>query len=347
MFFHEAEILLGKGYPEKALKIYRAVINLKTDPGVWYKIGEIEYQLTRFSEARIAFENAISMESDRAKYHRAIAETLIHLGEYEEAVEYAFTSIELVKHYPAAHFVLGRALEKMGDLENAKLAYETAERLRPQNHERTKIARENIEELLALPKDHKGEQQFRYRKGQIVIVSGLPRSGTSLMMQMLSKGGSTIVTDQNRKADESNPKGYFEYDPVMNIHKDNTWLEIAKNKSIKIVAPLLKYLDTQYRYKIIFMTRDLNEVIKSQQVMKGKDPNTLSLKLLESYHQLLKTVDIWQNSEPGVELIYVDYKDALAKPSLVIDRIVNFIGEDLDKDAMMTCIDKTLYRNRA
>ena len=81
--------------------------------------------------------------------------------------------------------------------------------------------------------------------------------------------------------------------------------------------------------------------------MKGKDPNTLSLKLLESYHQLLKTVDIWQNSEPGVELIYVDYKDALAKPSLVIDRIVNFIGEDLDKDAMMTCIDKTLYRNRA
>lgn len=348
LFFPEADILLGKGFPEKALKVYRAIISLKPNPEVWYKIGEIEYLLIRFEEAKIAFENAIELESDRAKYHRALAECYVELGEYEEAVEYAFTSIELVKFYPAAHFVLGRALEKMGDLENAKLAYETAERLQPQNYERSKIAKENVAELQSLSSENSGREYLKYSKDQIVIVSGLPRSGTSLMMQMLAKGGVQILTDENRKADTSNPKGYYEYDPVMNIHKDNSWLSEAKNKSVKVVAPLLKYLDTKYRYKIIFMTRDLNEVVKSQQIMRGKDPETMPLRLMDSYQNLLKGVKIWKDREPGVEMIYVDYKDALETPEDVVNKVVEFIGKDtLDTQAMVSCVDQKLYRNRS
>ncbi len=347
LFFAEAEILKGTGRVKKALELLEKMSKDRNDAEIWYRIGEANYKLARFEDAKDAFEKAIEIEPDSAKYHRGIATALIELGAYEDAVEHAFTSIELVKYYPAAHYVLGRALEKMGDLENAKLAYETAERLRPQNYERTRKARENVEELLALPKDEIGKQNYKHRKGQIVIVSGLPRSGTSLMMQMLAKGGSTILTDENRKADESNPKGYYEYDPVMSIHKDNSWLGKAKDKSVKIVAPLLKYLDPKYRYKVIFMTRDLNEVVRSQQVMRGKDPNVLSLKLLEAYHKLLKTVDLWRNSEPGVEMIYVNYKDALDTPSEVLDKVIEFIGEDLDKEEMIKCVDKNLYRNRA
>jgi len=346
-YFLEADILMGKGLIDEAQVVLEEMRALKPNAEIHYRLGNIYRFQHKFEESRVSYEKAIAIEPHKAKYHRGMAETFYELNEYEEAAEYAFTSIELVKYYPAAHYILGRSLEKLGDLENAKLAYETAERLQPRNYERSKIAKENIEELLALPEDEIEKQQFKYRKEQIVVVSGLPRSGTSLMMQMLANGGSTILTDENRKADESNPKGYYEYDPVMSIHKDNSWLRKAKDKSVKIVAPLLKYLDPKYRYKVIFMTRDLNEVIKSQQIMTGKDPDTLPLKLLESYHKLLNKVELWKNNEPGVEMIYINYKDTLDNPSEVLDRVITFVGEDLDKQSMIGCVDKKLYRNRS
>ena len=346
LFFHESDILIGKGMTEKALENFEKVVQLRPNPEIWFKIGELKYKLNNFEDARVAFENAIALESDRAKYHMALAQVFVELGEYEEAVDYAITSIELVRYYPAAHFVLGRALEKLGDLENARLAFETAEKLQPVNNEKFQIAKENVEELLKLPENEVGKNIFKYRKGQITVVSGLPRSGTSLMMQMLEKGGSDLLIDGKREADVSNPKGYYEFEPVMSIHKNNQWLKDAKDKSVKIVAPLLKYLSHKYRYKIIFMTRDLNEVIKSQQVMRGKDVDTLPVKLLESYHKLLKTIDVFKNREAGVEMIYVNYKDLLENPSETLDQVISFVGEDLDKEAMIKCVDKSLYRNK-
>jgi len=187
---------------------------------------------------------------------------------------------------------------------------------------------------------------FKYRKDQIVIVSGLPRSGTSLMMQMLDKGGVKILTDENRKADTSNPKGYFEYDPVMSIHKDNLWLDKAKDKSVKVVAPLLKFLDPKYRYKVIFMNRDLTEIVKSQQKMIGKDPETLPTRLLNAYKKHLNQVEIWKDREPGVELIYLNYKDVLNNTEESLEKVVSFIGVEMNKDQMASCVDKSLYRNK-
>lgn len=347
LFFPEAEILVGSGDLYKALKLLEDATVGRNNAEIWFKIGEVKYKLGKFEEAKDAFEKAISIESDRAKYHRAIAEAYIELGEYEEAVDYALTSIELVKYFPVAHYVLGRALEKMGDLENAKIAYETAERLQPRSYEKARKAIENIEEWNMLGSDVNKQKEYVYRENQIVIVSGLPRSGTSLMMQMLAKGGVEILTDENRKADTSNPKGYYEYDPVMSIHKDNSWLDKAQDKGVKIVAPLLQYLSSKFRYKIIFMVRDLNEVVKSQQIMRGKDPDTLPIHLFDSYKKLLENVKIWDDKEPGVEMVYLNYKDVINDPASAIEKVTSFTGLDLDKDAMATCVDKKLYRNRA
>ncbi len=182
---------------------------------------------------------------------------------------------------------------------------------------------------------------------QIVVVSGLPRSGTSVMMQMLSNGGTEVLIDDKRQADNSNPKGYLEYEPVMRLHKDNSWLGKAQNKTIKIVAPLLGYLDSKYRYKIIFMVRDIDEVVKSQRKMVGKDPEVIPLGLYNSYKTQLQNVESWKDKEPGVELIYVNYKDVLEKPHSVAKKVEKFIGIDLDKKAMEACVDKSLYRNRS
>lgn len=346
LFFQESAILVGRGKYEEALQRYEKVLTKLSNPEIWFKAGELKYKLDRFEEARKAFENAIELEPDRAKYHMALAEVLVELGEYNEAVDYALTSIELVKHYPAAHFVLGRALEKLGDLENSRIAFQTAEKLQPKKYQKSRIAREKVEEMLSLPKDEVKNLKYKHRDGQIVVVSGLPRSGTSLMMQMLHKGGCEVLVDNKREADESNPKGYYEYEPVMSIHKSNLWLDKAKDKVVKIVAPLLKFLSPKYRYKIIFMTRDLNEVIKSQQVMQGKDPDAFPFKLVEAYHKLLNSVRIWKDREAGVEMIHVNYKDVLDNPLPELERIESFIGLPLNKEEMIGCIDKSLHRNK-
>ncbi|MEZ4792701.1 MAG: alkaline phosphatase family protein [Gelidibacter sp.] len=347
-FFSEASILMGQGKPADALKVLEEAQaeNRYSDPEIWYKLGTIKHKLCRYEEAQVAYEKAVEIEPDKAKYHAAIAENLVELGQYEEAIEYALTSIELVKYFSRAHYVLGRALEKFGDLENAKTAFETAARLTPQTFHRAEKAIENLEERMALPLEFKDKKTTKYRKGQIVIVSGLPRSGTSLMMQMLHSGGLEALTDKNRKPDESNPKGYFEYDPVMSLHKDNTWLHLGQDKSIKVVAPLLRFLDTKYRYKVIFMNRDLTEVVKSQQKMIGKDPENLPIKLFDAYSKQLNKVESWKDKEPGVELIYLNYKDVLNHTDDAINKVISFIGQDLDKASMAKCVDKSLYRNK-
>ena len=347
IYFIEAEMYAAVGKTEEATKILEEAKARKPNTEICYRLGKIYTATADFEKAKHNYEIAIKIEPDKAKYHQGMAELYYDLGEYEESADYAFTSIELVKYYPEAHFILGRALEKMGDLENAKIAYETAEMLKPKDFGRSKVAKENVEELMALPITKGEGQNYKYRKGQITVVSGLPRSGTSLMMQMLDKGGSDILTDSKRKADISNPKGYYEFEPVMSIHKDNSWLGKAKDKAVKIVAPLLQHLDSSHRYKVVFMTRDLNEVIKSQQIMRGKDPDTLSVKLLESYNKLLKRVELWRGKEPGVEVLYVNYRELLENPTPILSQLEKFLGVDLDKEQMMTCIDKNLYRNRA
>ena len=186
----------------------------------------------------------------------------------------------------------------------------------------------------------------KYHKNQIVVVSGLPRSGTSLMMQMMDKGGVDALTDDLREADVSNPKGYYEYEPVKSLYKDNSWLAKAQNKSVKIVAPLLKYLDNKHRYKVIFMKRDLDEVIQSQQKMLGKSESIFPVKIYNQFQRLLASVAGWQKLAPGVEILYVEYKDLVAEPYKVVEQIQSFVGLPLDQQAMAQVVDQALYRNK-
>lgn len=345
-YFSEAKILLSKNKVDQALQLLNKAKDKKPNGEVWYQIGKIYMRLDMYNEAKSAFESALEFEIDSARYHQALAVSLLRLNDNETAAEHALTAIELVKYFADAHYTLGEALERLGDLDNAKVAYETANKLKPDEHKRAKKAIENIEDKKAVLLNLKDKNSSSYKKDQIVIVSGLPRSGTSLMMQMLEKGGLHALTDNNRQADQSNPKGYLEYDPVMRLHQDNSWLHLAQNKSVKVVAPLLKFLDPQYRYKIIFMNRDLNEVIKSQQKMIGKDPETFPVKLYNNYVKLLNQVEVWKEKEPSVELIYVDYKSVLFDTDKTLEKVIKFIGHDLNSEAMTTCVDTNLYRNR-
>ncbi len=347
-YFIETEILTGKGQYNEAIKLLEtATPTRRTSAEYFFRLGNLYAMLANYELAKEHLEKAIAIEPDKAKYQRLMAEIYYQTKDYKESAEHALTAIELVKYFPNAHYTLGKALEKLGDLANAQIAFETAAALKPKTFKVAEIAKENIINKLSKPENERDTVNNYYYKNQIIIVSGLPRSGTSLMMQMLDKGGLNILTDGKRKANDSNPKGFYEYEPVMSIHKDNSWLEKAQEHVVKVVAPLLKHLDTQYRYKVIFMTRDVNEVVASQQKMIGKDPKSYPIHLVTNYENLIKSTDTWHHNQPGVELIKINYGEVLESPTETLGILEDFIGIPINKLEAAKCVDKALYRNKS
>src|ERR1044072_2561799 len=149
----------------------------------------------------------------------------------------------------------------------------------------------------------------------VIIVSGLPRSGTSMMMSMLVAGGIPAMTDSIRTADEDNPKGYFELEKVKELAKDNRWLADAGGRAVKIISALLKHLPTDYRYKVIFMRREMREVLASQRQMlmrRGEPTDKVSdERMAEMFRKHLAEVESWLAKQPNIEVIYTNYNQML------------------------------------
>lgn len=186
----------------------------------------------------------------------------------------------------------------------------------------------------------------------VVVVSGLPRSGTSMAMKMLEAGGMATVADHVRSADEDNPKGYFEDERVKDLAgmEDKTWLRAARGKVIKVVSSLLTHLPPDNAYKVVFMRRNLHEVLASQAKMldrRGEDSHTGDDELLAMYRAHLEKVEFQLRFREHFEALYVNYTDVLADPAAEARRIADFVGGGLDVERMAGAVDGSLYRNRA
>jgi len=188
-------------------------------------------------------------------------------------------------------------------------------------------------------------------EGVIIVVSGLPRSGTSMMMAMLEAGGIPLLTDGERVADDDNPKGYFEYEQVKKLQDgDVSWLSEAQGKAVKIISYLLFKLPDTHEYQVIFIHRNLDEILSSQKKMllnRGEDPNKVSdaeLKTVLSNH--LEQVQEWLGHQPNIRNLEVDYNQILEGPDEEIRRIVEFLDFSLDAESMKRVIDHKLYRQR-
>ena len=185
----------------------------------------------------------------------------------------------------------------------------------------------------------------------IVVVSGLPRSGTSMMMKILAGGGLGIVSDAIRTADEDNPNGYFEFEPVKKLVEGNfRWLADANGKGVKIISSLLEYLPREYQYKIIFMERDLQEVLASQQKMlknRQEESLTENTKMRVQFEKHLSDLKYWLARQSNMDTLYISYNKMLADPKNDSTRIADFIGISMDVEKMLAVPSKKLYRNRA
>lgn len=186
----------------------------------------------------------------------------------------------------------------------------------------------------------------------ITVVSGLPRSGTSLMMKMLAAGGLPLLTDQNRPADEDNPHGYYEFARVKQLERgDVGWLATAKGKAVKVISALLPHLPPVYSYQVIFMERDMGEVLASQRKMLARlQPDEVDAapdeEIAAVLAQHLDTTRTWLDRQTNVTALYVLYHELVQDSHAQVARIGRFLETPLDVQAMVAAIDPALYRNR-
>jgi hypothetical protein len=186
----------------------------------------------------------------------------------------------------------------------------------------------------------------------IPIVSGLPRSGTSLMMSMLDAGGLELLTDQLRTPDDDNPVGYFELEDVKKlINGEHSWLAQSNGKAVKVISTLLPYLPDGYHYRIIFMRRAIEEVLASQRKMlihRGENPDKISDdQMAEVFERNLQQSERWINSQAHATRIDINYRQLIDNPRPLVAEINRFLGGGLDEDRMLGVIDSSLYRQRA
>ncbi|MHC4989714.1 MAG: sulfotransferase family protein [Planctomycetota bacterium] len=184
----------------------------------------------------------------------------------------------------------------------------------------------------------------------VTLVTGIPRSGTSLLMQMVDAGGLPTWTDDHRPADEDNPHGYYELEAVTRTRRDSGWVARAEGRVVKIAHALLRDLPEHLQYRLLFARRELREVVRSQQAMlarlgrRGADLG--APELVAAYDRQMRELERWLDAEPRFRVLYVDYDATLADPAAAAAAVDDFLGGGLDRAAMASVVDPELSRRR-
>jgi len=184
----------------------------------------------------------------------------------------------------------------------------------------------------------------------ITIVSGIPRSGTSLMMQMLSAGGVPLLTDMSRIRDQNNPRGYCEWEPVKSLFRAPEVIAAAEGKAVKVISSLLPALSNRYQYRVIFMNRPLAEIVASQNKMLerlGKEvPSTPVESVITSFERHLDEMRVWLAKQRNIAVLYIEYASVLEKPEQIARTVSLFLGKVLDVKAMSGQVEQSLYHEK-
>lgn len=364
----KASLWLALEEKDKAMDMLLSISKHKAQaPFVAQRVSEGLIQVEKFKLAKEYLDQALGYFPDHASLLYLKGNLLFKGKKYAEAADCLLKSIGCQYFHPKAHYKLGSCLEKMGLKEDAYRAYSISLQQDPNSklgeQRLAKLEKEGIRVAFSERKRHdlktsnkksKSEvfqsDQDRYLsnlEGTVYVVSGFPRSGTSMMMQMLSAGGMPVFTDKKRKADENNPKGYLEHEGVKSLAKQPKLLLKAKSQLVKIVAPQLAHLSPRLKYKMVFMDRQLEEVIASQHLMSGKEMVDFPYQLLRFYQKQLKDIEDSIFNQLNVEVLRINYQDAISFPDKVAAEVSTFFNElDLNQEAMSRVVDPKLYRNK-
>jgi len=348
----EATILLVDNKPELALKnLIKAESLTKASPELLLHLGYTHMRLNQWADAERVFKKCLVIEPANHHAFYGLGVTNYNLRDYQLASDYLIESISLIYYQPKAHLLLGNCLTKLGDNESAMRAYQ--EVLKFESLEKKALTR-MTQNLSNQNKEEEAQQArlelIKMAEKEVVIVSGLPRSGTSMMMRMLEMGGLPPFTDNIRKADESNERGYYEHEKIKNLHKDKAILNEIEGEAVKIIVHLLNTLPLKFSYKIIFMRRPLGEIVKSQKNMLERlDKTTIrdQASIAKSYKRMLQIFEKWSSRMPNVEVLNIKYADTLENPKKSAEMVSGFLkGYSLDVTKMQLAVEKNLRREK-
>lgn len=368
--------------------------------------GEVLQQMRRWEEARAAFNEALEIDPETPAALIGLARTDLAERKFSDAVEHARRSLGLVFFQPRSHYLHGMALYRLGDWEDAEIAFricisqaplfaaahrmlaEIARRHRrdPALSASLRVRFKEVMEqrrsmrsgqsdapgaaVVAVSPVREGADDWTFATGRlngvaendiITVVTGLPRSGTSLMMQLLEAAGFRIFTDGAREADESNSRGYYEHRRIASLlhSRDRDWLAGARGGAMKVVAPLLPSLPVQLpiseedetlpvHYRVLFMERDMEEVLASQRsfiARLGDTPPETSGDAAKAFRQQIRNAREWCGRE-SVDAMAVNYRTLVTRPDEILPRMAEFLCVPGKIGAMRACIDPSLYRER-
>ncbi|MGY6274805.1 alkaline phosphatase family protein [Methylomonas sp. MgM2] len=328
---------LAQNQNREALAAAKQSIALKYfNPAAHYFLGISQHRLHQTQAAIASLKRAIAQNPNFAEAHTRLA-LIYHraLNDQARSAEHRLTALMIRKQRRAC-----RKLRTIPCIANFSDQYIAAQLPGLPDMENTVAPRKP---WLGLSLTHAGfePEPHSERKPFVTIVSGLPRSGTSMMMQMLTFGGMQTYSDGERAADEHNPWGYYELEKVKQLHLRNDWLTDAEGRVVKVVTPLLPYLPRNCAYRVIMMQRSLDEVIRSQKTMlqklgyqdTGLTDHKVGLALSKQDQIAKKVCDI--NCVP---LLQLRYDDLVYEPERHLEEICNFLGIELDKQAMRMVI---------
>ncbi len=307
-----------------------------------------------------------ALEELERLYHYPLAHFFLGIAlrgmrEYRRAVGAFRTALSLNPNFPQAHLhlasILGRRFkDRAGAAEHLRLYHELREaakapRKAEADREPAPFAA-TAEEPVPFVATHAGPGDLPEIGEGVVVVSGLPRSGTSMIMQMLAAGGHPVLTDGLREADTDNPRGYFEYEPVKQLHRDAEWLKEVEGKAVKIVAPLLPHLPAGSPCHVIFIERQLDEVICSQThmlILRGElvsDSPGRHDRLKVEYGRSVRKIKEFLIKRPKTRVLFLNHADVLLDPEAAATSMNRFLGGRLETAAMVAEVNPSLHRNR-
>jgi predicted AlkP superfamily phosphohydrolase/phosphomutase/Flp pilus assembly protein TadD len=333
-----------------------------SQPGFAVEMAELHLRLRQWDESRCICEKALELDPDQPMAHAGLSRIALHERRFGDAAQAALNAIEVRYEYPLAHFLLGRALAGMNHFARAAEAFRAALVLNPnfpQAHVRLASILERAGDFESAAEHRRLARRMRSgataaaHDDDLVVVTGLPRSGTSMVMQMLAAGGFNVLSDGLRQPDEDNPRGYFEFEPVKNLFRDSKWLAEARGKAVKIVLPLLEALPPALPCRVILIERNLDEVLDSQERMLARRSHAGAIDeerrriLKEEYLRASGKVKVMLALRPHTEVLFLEHRNALTDPASAAERVNRFLGGGLDTKKMALAIDRRLYRRRA
>ncbi len=361
LYQKQGEILLRLRRWQEAEERFRKMQALDpVNPQPYAGLCRCQLSRREWQQALDAAAASLGMLYHQPQLHYYCGFALAKLGQDRKAVSAFRTALQQAPQYALVHLQLARLYWRKLELglavKHRHLAREILQRRRQQaetqeeeasNHDAADFDWQTTASLGEL--EHALPVQGPLPEDAVIIVSGLPRSGTSMMMQMLAAGGMPVLADEARQADEDNPRGYYELEAVKKLRQDQSWLNQANGKAVKLVAQLLPNLPLGRPYRVVFMERPLGEILASQKTMLqrlGREGGHLTeAQLARTFLGQLQTVRrVLNRPEAQTSVLGMDYHQALRDPQAAAARLNAFLGGGLDEKAMAAAIAPQLRR---